>query len=441
LDILLNAVAVVNPDCALSNGSVAVYPSGGVAPYNFLWDAATGNQTNDTAVALPGGIYSVTVTDAQGCSKDVSVGLSTNFNSTSVYLNWSTDPSCLYGSGYIDMEFFGGFGPFTYQWSTGETTQDIFVNEGGKYVFALTDVGLGCVNTYDNYLMQWLPQSPELCMVTVDSTNSHNVVVFDKTNNPDADYFKIYREGFCNNTDFGWVGSVDADSLSAFNDTVVNTDTRTWKYYVTAVDTCGYESSASDVHRTIHLSASLNGNNNVLLQWSEYVGEQVLTYEIYRKQPLVNVFDLVDTVAGFLVSYTDTSNLAAYNSDTLVYYIEAIPASLCYASRAFNQNAARSNRSSLTGQFDTTSVTELYNAEHIMVYPNPTNDVLNILINGGNGGLYQVDIMNAVGQVVTSAAVNRQVALSTRNLNAGIYFVSIRQENKLIKASKVIVTR
>jgi hypothetical protein len=58
---------------SLANGwSVTLLPQGGTPPYDALWDAATGNQTGLTASGLASGAYSVTLTDAQGCTEVVS---------------------------------------------------------------------------------------------------------------------------------------------------------------------------------------------------------------------------------------------------------------------------------------------------------------------------------------------------------------------------------
>ena len=61
LSISLNAT----PDSGSSNGTAAVIASGGTPPYNYLW---TGGQTTAIATGLASGTYSVTVTDAIGCS-------------------------------------------------------------------------------------------------------------------------------------------------------------------------------------------------------------------------------------------------------------------------------------------------------------------------------------------------------------------------------------
>ncbi len=64
------------------NGQVAnAAASGGTPPYSFQWDAAANNQTAQSASNLTPGTYSVTVTDANGCTSDTSVTiLATNIN-------------------------------------------------------------------------------------------------------------------------------------------------------------------------------------------------------------------------------------------------------------------------------------------------------------------------------------------------------------------------
>lgn len=51
------------PDC---DGAAGVVVSGGVAPYSIVW---SNGQTGPTANTLPAGVHSVTVTDANGCTK------------------------------------------------------------------------------------------------------------------------------------------------------------------------------------------------------------------------------------------------------------------------------------------------------------------------------------------------------------------------------------
>ena len=54
--------------CDLQNGSAIVTVNGGTFPYTYSWNCAP-VQTTATATQLAGGVYTVTVTDANNCSK------------------------------------------------------------------------------------------------------------------------------------------------------------------------------------------------------------------------------------------------------------------------------------------------------------------------------------------------------------------------------------
>ena len=56
-----------------TDGSATVNGTGGTPPYSYLWSASAGGQTANIAVNLPVGLHSVTITDAEGCTDEVSV--------------------------------------------------------------------------------------------------------------------------------------------------------------------------------------------------------------------------------------------------------------------------------------------------------------------------------------------------------------------------------
>lgn len=63
------------------NGTATIIPSGGIAPYAFLWNTNP-PQDSATATGLGDGVYEVVVTDANGCSKvqEVMVEMITSLN-------------------------------------------------------------------------------------------------------------------------------------------------------------------------------------------------------------------------------------------------------------------------------------------------------------------------------------------------------------------------
>jgi hypothetical protein len=133
---------IVHPTCQQANGGVEVVVSGGVSPYTYQW--AHGGE--DAAINdLAAGNYTVTVTDANGCSTSESFSLVAQNN---IYLSArETNTNCQNEPiGAIDLRVIGGTAPYTYEWSTGETTEDIAGLTEGTYTVKVTDA-VGCSRT------------------------------------------------------------------------------------------------------------------------------------------------------------------------------------------------------------------------------------------------------------------------------------------------------
>ncbi|MFN3916431.1 MAG: gliding motility-associated C-terminal domain-containing protein [Flavobacteriales bacterium] len=62
--------------CNQCNGTATASPAGGVPPYTYQWSAAANNQTSQTATGLCAGLYSVTITDAAGCTENITIAVS-----------------------------------------------------------------------------------------------------------------------------------------------------------------------------------------------------------------------------------------------------------------------------------------------------------------------------------------------------------------------------
>lgn len=126
-----------------ATGSISMNITGGTSPYTYSWNtgATTANITQ-----LPSGNYTVLVTDANGCSTTSSTtitqptaALSTNGSVTAVACNG-------FGTGAIDVTVNGGTAPYSYNWNTGVTSEDIAQLEAGTYTVTITD-NQQCVST------------------------------------------------------------------------------------------------------------------------------------------------------------------------------------------------------------------------------------------------------------------------------------------------------
>ncbi|OFY77184.1 MAG: hypothetical protein A2275_16500, partial [Bacteroidetes bacterium RIFOXYA12_FULL_35_11] len=139
-----------NGDC---DGTTTVAVSGGIAPYDYLWDATAGNQITQTATGLCAGIYSVTVTDQNGATGTTTATV-TQPTAMSASIPVSVQPSCFGGTnGNATVSATGGTLPYSYVWGTtpSQTTASATNLSAGTYSVTITDA-LGCTTTASQIL-------------------------------------------------------------------------------------------------------------------------------------------------------------------------------------------------------------------------------------------------------------------------------------------------
>ena len=126
----------IDKNCTFK-GSLTATPSGGTAPYTYLWSSSP-VQTSATASGLDEGMYTVRVTDNNGCSQTQSsyIANTTSFNLNSIEINEDCDQA----NGSIALNPSGGQAPYTYLWNNGQTTSTLTGLSGYKsYSVAVTD--------------------------------------------------------------------------------------------------------------------------------------------------------------------------------------------------------------------------------------------------------------------------------------------------------------
>ncbi|MGB0982448.1 MAG: T9SS type A sorting domain-containing protein [Saprospiraceae bacterium] len=143
---LLTATAVETSQASCSggaDGAAKVVGMGGTAPYTYAWDAGANNQTDTVANSLTAGNYNVTVTDANGCTAITTVTITSPSGlgaSTIVFNNVSCAGAA---DGTVNLTVVGGTAPYSYSWSNGMTSEDLFGVAGGNYTVTITDIN-GC---------------------------------------------------------------------------------------------------------------------------------------------------------------------------------------------------------------------------------------------------------------------------------------------------------
>ncbi|WP_161622665.1 T9SS type B sorting domain-containing protein [Cesiribacter andamanensis] len=125
--------------CGAEDGSIRVEVRGGTAPYTFSWSTGA---SDESISGLAPGAYTVTVTDAAGCSLSRSYSISDPAAPEVTAIVQSLDCSGN-TSGSIDITVTGGTAPYTYAWNTGATSEDLSGLQAGAYDVTVTDAE-GC---------------------------------------------------------------------------------------------------------------------------------------------------------------------------------------------------------------------------------------------------------------------------------------------------------
>lgn len=146
-----------------NDGAAYVVANGGTAPFSYAWSNGS-NAANITN--LVAGIYTIEVTDANGCSQTGSVVISNvNCNNLTVELS-SNDVSCNNGNdGQLFSSVSGGNPPYNYMWNNGNQTANINNLASNLYSLTVTD-NLGCTTVIDYQV-----EEPAVLSTSVDVVN------------------------------------------------------------------------------------------------------------------------------------------------------------------------------------------------------------------------------------------------------------------------------
>ena len=133
-----------------ANGTAYAAAMSGDLPYTYLWsDPAM--QTTQTATNLSGGIYFVTVTDANGCTGveriKILEPLPLIFTITNI-----TEADCEESNGMINTDLENGDYPVEFLWSDGQTGSTAINLAPGNYSVTVTDEG-GCTASLTNLII------------------------------------------------------------------------------------------------------------------------------------------------------------------------------------------------------------------------------------------------------------------------------------------------
>lgn len=145
-DLTLNCTKTDISIVGVNDGTASVAVTGGTNTYFYLW---SNGATSSSISGLAPNLYSVTVTDSNGCTDVCSSAVVspciviTQPDALTINVI-GTDASCNNSNtGAANLTVSGGVSPYTYLWSNGATTEDLNNIPAGSYSITVTDAN-GC---------------------------------------------------------------------------------------------------------------------------------------------------------------------------------------------------------------------------------------------------------------------------------------------------------
>ena len=151
-----------------SSGTATAVGAGGTGGYSFVW---SNGSTTATATNLPAGTYTVTLSDANGCSTTATVTIA---EPSAVVASVTTSPALCNGStdGVARATASGGTPgtpAYTFDWGNGPTALDTNAVGAGNYILVVADAN-GCTDTV-NYT---ITEPPAIVLTTSTTPASCN---------------------------------------------------------------------------------------------------------------------------------------------------------------------------------------------------------------------------------------------------------------------------
>jgi uncharacterized protein YqkB len=304
----------------------------------------------------------------------------------------------------------------------------------------------GCTDTAFYQLNTTSLATPSICLVTVDSLSNYNEVYWDKTLFPQADTFIVYRESSA--SVYTAIGRIPKNAFSAYVDTnrsigpiTGNPNFSLHRYKLQYVDSCGNLSALSPFHESVKITDNLTGN----FSWNYYAIEgvgplQTLNYVLTRRNVISGITVTVAVAAGNQLSDPQYAALSATGNMKWFVYADGFS---CNPSLKTSETAAVKNRTKSNNtnerQFPTFIETQYMFLKQLTLFPNPANEYLS-LRSPGELKRVKLTLMDLSGRLLYQDVISgSDYQLDTKEINNGVYLLTVSPEGKPGVSYKVII--
>ncbi len=355
------------------------------ATSEFVW--SNNGAAGSTQDFMTAGNYSVTARNDKGCTATSNVvTVTVNQNPTvSISANGSTS-FCTGGSVEIASSQIGGN-----VWNTNATSNSITVSETGDFSLEYTDAN-GC-SASSNTISVNVSDSP----IPTISTNGSTSICDGSSVSLSASTADSYAWTF------------NGASLPNTTQTIDATLEGIYTVNVTNADAC------NGVGTSAPIFISVNATPTADASFTQTNGS-------FTVQFLNNSTNATSYTWNFGDGNTSTSANPSHTYATGGDFTVVLTATNGSCSNTFSINLT------------SVAVSENVAFEDLMVFPNPTENVLNIQFSSFDSGMMNATIFNLAGQVVSAEAFavnagNMFHTIDTSNLESGVYFVNLSNEN------------
>lgn len=445
--VITNSVVTPISCNGLANGSIVLSVNSTAGPHTYLW---TNGSTDSSLTNLGPGTYTVLVTNALGCFE------TRTFNITNPYtisFGGISAPACVGGTNGMATVNSSGcpcqFSTCTFLWDNGVTTKPNNALTSGWHTVVITHPS-GCVVTDSVFVPEALP-------IIVDTNIVNNICFGDSLGSIEllnSNYQPVV---------YNWSNGEStqlASDLSAGNYSVVVSDARGCVDSLYFMITQPTELTVSSVVTGV----SCNGDADGSIQIQGQGGTGNYTYWLNQQTTGSINSNLASGVYSIYIS--DANNCTSHSMNVTINEPQALSATFSSTPQqtSFDGTATISVTGGTSpytylwddsnGQMEsmavylntgwytvvvtdangcqlTDSVFVDYNvgltegkSEFIIIYPNPTSEMLNFNISA-----YKVEILDLNGRVLKSTVTSNKV--DVRNLSAGNYILKIINEDAI----------
>lgn len=296
---------ITEPSCSNSNGSIRAIVTGGTPTYSYNWSGISGNvpQINN----LGPNQYSVTVTDANGCTNSASA-LLTNQPGPLGQINVNDETCSGSNDGSISTVVTGGTAPISYFWSTGATSSGITNLGSGPYSVTITDAN-GCQVVLNGTVNSGVTLSINSTVTPASSSFSNNGTATATASGGAAPYSYSWSTG-ANGSSISNLG-VGTYTVTATDQNGCNiTDT----VYINATSIndlstlLGFDVYPNPASSSLNVELTLGGQTEVEIYMSNLLGQTVSEVQIYNTSEVKTIFDLSGLADGVYLLHVQSAN-------------------------------------------------------------------------------------------------------------------------------------